>query len=399
MMPDGSNLSLPAVIPNTLDGLFREVERLHLGAQRSSRDALAQGIAAGRLLRKAKAQCPPGQWGKRLGQLPVPRRTLTHYMHLARHEQLLVTKMATVATGDLSVRGALQVIREAEAEKKEPFSLKSPSGYSRPAEHCYLSSTSIWELKLFREKSNMRWKDFIPRSVVLDEAVKRFNKHRDASTVYSGCRSIFDPWLTETTYLRWAGEKPCKILDLFAGDLTRGLVADVMGFRYVGLDCRRDQIDENNELAKKLGLGCTYVLGDARDLNCVDDGYDMIFTCPPFGPLERYSDLPQDLSNMPYAKHREAMGQVAQVARAKLRAGGLACLVVADFDDPKTGEHVNFIGHTIAAFEAAGFKRRRKIVIAKNQGSAPVRAASKWKTQDVVGVDERLLRFVAPGAS
>ena len=48
-MPDGAIIpNLPAIIPSSLDDLLVEVNRLHLAAQRSTKDALAQAIAAGR---------------------------------------------------------------------------------------------------------------------------------------------------------------------------------------------------------------------------------------------------------------------------------------------------------------------------------------------------------------
>jgi 1-aminocyclopropane-1-carboxylate deaminase/D-cysteine desulfhydrase-like pyridoxal-dependent ACC family enzyme len=60
--------------------------------------------------------------------------------------------------------------------------------------------------------------------------------------------SIFDPVLCELAY-RWFSAPGHTVLDPFAGGSVRGLVAAMLGRRYIGNDLRAEQIDANREQA------------------------------------------------------------------------------------------------------------------------------------------------------
>ena len=84
--------------------------------------------------------------------------------------------------------------------------------------------------------------------------------------------------------------------------LPRAVVAAIMGYEYVGFDIRQEQIDENFKLLEEMGLegSVDYYLGDGCLLSPAFDmgKFDMALTCPPYWNLEKYSDLPNDLSNL-----------------------------------------------------------------------------------------------------
>lgn len=80
---------------------------------------------------------------------------------------------------------------------------------------------------------------------------------------------------------------------------------------------------------------------------------DMIFSCPPYGDLEVYSDDPDDISTLAQAEFDAAYAKIIAAAVAKLRDDRFACFVVGDYRD-KRGIYANFVSKTIAAFEAAG---------------------------------------------
>jgi len=61
--------------------------------------------------------------------------------------------------------------------------------------------------------------------------------------------SIFDPVLCEIMYT-WFCPKNGKILDPFAGGSVRGIVAGKLGFKYTGIELRKEQVEENIKQAK-----------------------------------------------------------------------------------------------------------------------------------------------------
>ena len=58
--------------------------------------------------------------------------------------------------------------------------------------------------------------------------------------------SVFDPTLCELMY-EWFVPKGGKILDPFAGGSVRGIVAEEMGYKYVGIDLSHKQIKANQK--------------------------------------------------------------------------------------------------------------------------------------------------------
>ena len=86
-----------------------------------------------------------------------------------------------------------------------------------------------------------------------------FGRTEDAGAVASQSgTSIFDPVLCELVY-RWFCPPGGLVLDPFAGGSVRGIVAGVLGRRYVGVDLSAAQLDANRAqwptiLAKLHGL-------------------------------------------------------------------------------------------------------------------------------------------------
>jgi hypothetical protein len=63
--------------------------------------------------------------------------------------------------------------------------------------------------------------------------------------------SVFDPVLCELVY-RWFCPDRGTILDPFAGESTKGIVAAYLGFHYVGVELRCDQVAVNRLQADKI---------------------------------------------------------------------------------------------------------------------------------------------------
>jgi len=119
--------------------------------------------------------------------------------------------------------------------------------------------------------------------------------------------SIFDPVLCELMY-RWFCPVEGQVVDPFAGGSVRGIVASYLGMQYWGCDLREAQIEANEEQANLVGTPIRphWVCGDSKDMLDHSPTSDFVFSCPPYGDLEVYSDDPNDLSNMEWDQFLDA---------------------------------------------------------------------------------------------
>ncbi len=209
--------------------------------------------------------------------------------------------------------------------------------------------------------------------------------------------SIFDPVLCELMY-RWFCPTVGTILDPFAGGSVRGIVATYMGRKYWGCDLRPEQIAANESQADTLCNGSrpTWVCGDSRDkLNEAPDEVDFVFSCPPYGDLEVYSDLPADISNMKWPNFCEALSDIIQKSVARLKPNRFACFVVGDFRDPVTHSYRGFPFVTTVFFLKAGMKLHNEAILVTSVGSLPVRVAKGFEVTRKMGkTHQNILVFV-----
>lgn len=171
--------------------------------------------------------------------------------------------------------------------------------------------------------------------------------------------SIFDPALAEVIY-HWFCEPSGLILDPFAGGSVRGIVANYLGFKYTGIDIRKEQIESNREQALSIlpvNNQPQWYVGDSNEVLNIEFNhkFDLIFSCPPYADLEVYSDLPNDISNMPYNEFISAYKSIIKKSANHLKVGGYACFVVGEVRNKK-GDYIGFVPDTIEAMKDAGLK-------------------------------------------
>lgn len=198
--------------------------------------------------------------------------------------------------------------------------------------------------------------------------------------------SIFDPVLTELCY-RWFCGKGGRICDPFAGGSVRGIVASVLGYQYTGFELRAEQVAANVAQGALLcpALPPVWVTGDsAQTLPAWDGAADFIFSCPPYGDLEVYSDLPQDLSAMTHEEFLAGYRAIIAAAVAKLKPDRFAAFVVGDYRCKK-GFYRNFVGETVAAFEVAGARFYNEAILVTAVGSLPIRVGKQFKSGRKLG--------------
>lgn len=104
---------------------------------------------------------------------------------------------------------------------------------------------------------------------------------------------------------------------------------------------------------------------------------DLIFSCPPYGDLEKYSDDPADLSNMEWHTFLAQYKRIILRACQRLKPNRFACFVVGDFRDER-GFYRNFVGETIAGFLNAGLELYNEAVLVTAVGTAAMRATRQF---------------------
>jgi hypothetical protein len=194
--------------------------------------------------------------------------------------------------------------------------------------------------------------------------------------------SIFDPVLCELFYSWYMPEKPTLgILDPFAGGSVRGIVAGRLGYQYVGIDLRQEQIDANVKQA--IEIPCQpnphWICGDSVNLeSMVGDEYDLLLTCPPYWNLERYSDDRRDLSTLDnwndfVIKYQRIM----LLAARRLKSQRFAIVVVGNIRDDE-GFIRDMRQPTASAVMGAGFKLYNEFVLLTPIGSLPLRVNGQF---------------------
>lgn len=225
----------------------------------------------------------------------------------------------------------------------------------------------------------------------------------DTATLSTTGTSIFDPVLCELIY-RWWSPPGAQILDPFAGGSVRGVVASILDRQYTGIDLRDEQTSANraqwSDISTRLSLTSptpTWITGDSTTIDTLlpaDTQYDLMFTCPPYGDLETYSDDPADISTLDYPQFLDAYRQIIALAAARLRPDRYAAIVVGDIRD-RHGNYRNFVGDTVDAFTDAGLAYYNEAVLVTPIGSLAVRTPRQFNAGRKLGkTHQNLLVFV-----
>ncbi len=208
--------------------------------------------------------------------------------------------------------------------------------------------------------------------------------------------SVFDPVLTEVIYT-WYADKGGLILDPFCGGYTRGIVASALGYKYIGTDVRKEQVDENKNKASQLKeTGAEWVIASGENIkDHVKEKADLVFTCPPYYDLEIYDkDNPEDIStSKTYADFIKRYDKVMHNTYDLLKPHGWAIIVVGNVRDKK-GNYHNLVGDTVTIMQNAGYKFYNEIILATAIGTATLRARNTFDaSKKVVKTHQNILFF------
>lgn len=214
----------------------------------------------------------------------------------------------------------------------------------------------------------------------------------------AGGISVFDPVVCELVY-RWFSPAGGTILDPFAGGSVRGIVASHLGRHYMGIDLSALQLAAN---CGQMDIAAPnyppiWLHGNSANMDeflATGEEFDLIFTCPPYGDLEVYSNHPDDISGMKNDEFLSAYFTIIDRACARLKNNRFAAIVVADYRDNK-GIYRGFVANTIAAFAEAGLPLYNDAVILDPVGSAAMRAERQFvATRKLAKTHQNLLVFV-----
>ena len=190
--------------------------------------------------------------------------------------------------------------------------------------------------------------------------------------------SVFDPVLAEVAY-RWWSPPGGMVVDPFAGGSVRGIIAEKLGRRYWGSELRSEQVTANWEQARKICPDARWQdlhweRGDSRYTMVEAPQAAFLFTCPPYGNLEVYSDDPADLSTMEWPTFCSEYYQILEKSCERLKNNRFAAIVVGDFRS-KEGWCRDFVSQTIGSFRGAGLELYNEAILVTPVGTCAMRGA------------------------
>jgi DNA modification methylase len=187
---------------------------------------------------------------------------------------------------------------------------------------------------------------------------------------------------------KWFSPKNAHVLDPFAGECTKGVVATYLGYEYTGIEVRQEQIDTNYEIAKKIGVLPNWIKGDSFELDKIlPEGkkYDFVFTSPPYYDLEIYSKGEKDGSAFEtYEKFMKWYEEIFKQAVNRMNENRFLVVKVGEIRDEK-GIYRNFVGHNIDIFTRLGLKYYNEIILITTIGSLPVRIGKQFEGNRKIG--------------
>lgn len=305
---------------------------------------------------------------------------------------LLEEELKTINDIDMSFFDFdMSMFDDIEEEIKEEANKKLTDEFLIPPTSVFDTRQGYWQ------ERKRAWKDIgISSEVGRDEALLGSGLKQLADKLGSKTltgTSIFDPVLCEIIY-KWFNVHQGNIFDCFAGGSVRGIVAEKLGYKYIGIDLRKEQVEANILNANELNLNPTWICDDSlnADLYIEDNSVDLLFSCPPYADLEVYSDDERDISNMDYEQFKDVYKKIIDIACKKVKDDRFAVFVVGDVRDKK-GYYRNFVDYTKECFNNNGFMTYNEIILLEQLGTIPMRARLVFKKRKVAKAHQNILIF------
>ena len=241
--------------------------------------------------------------------------------------------------------------------------------------------------KYHREKLGVSFKEYLERYVSEED------KTQEESKVLSAGVSLLDPVMAEIV-CRWFGFEKCKSFDCFAGDSVFGYVSSYLGNEFIGIELRPEQAKLNNERTE--GMPARYICDDGQNVaqHIEAESQDLLFSCPPYFDLEKYSDLDNDASNQKsYVDFITILRNAFTSAIGCLKNNRFAVVVVGDVRDKRTGMYYDFPGDIKRIFHEAGMSLYNEMILIEAGGSIAFRVTKYMQLRKVGKMHQNILVF------
>lgn len=206
-------------------------------------------------------------------------------------------------------------------------------------------------------------------------------------------RSLFDPVLAEML-LRWFCVDGGMVLDPFAGEAVKGIISELLGYDYVGLELRKQQVDANQTIACDNNVFPLYIKGDSTNLRELAGDYtpyDFCFTSPPYYNLEVYSD--EDMSALgTYDEFMDMYAGIFKQVYDLLGNNTFMALKVSEIRDD-AGAYRGFVADNVRIMQRVGFKLYNDAVVINPIGTGAMRANRYFRNKKLVRLHQNVLVF------
>jgi hypothetical protein len=227
----------------------------------------------------------------------------------------------------------------------------------------------------------------------LEKYVSDEVKEKEAAKILSQGVSLPDPVMAEIV-CRWFGMERCKTFDCFAGDSVFGYVSAYLKNEFVGIELRDEQVKLNND--RVAGMSARYIQDDGQNVaKHIEAGsQDLLFSCPPYFDLEKYSDLENDASNQ--GTYEDFIGIIENAFKGAiscLKENRFAVIVVGDVRNKKTGFYYNLVDDVKRIFKQNGVALYNEIILIETGASTALRAARYMESRKVAKMHQNILVF------
>ncbi len=241
-----------------------------------------------------------------------------------------------------------------------------------------------------REELGITFREYLEKYVPADVLEHEGNK------VLSAGVSLFDPVLSEIMCKWFTPHDGAKIFDCFAGDTQKGLVFAQCGFDFTGIELRQEQVDINNRVIADRGLNIRYICDDGQNVakHIEADSQDLLFSCPPYYDLEKYSDLPNDASNQgTYEEFIDILRTAYTNALGCLKDDRFVVIVVGDVRSKIDGCYYDFCGDIKRIFKDNGVNLYNELILVETGASTALRAGRYMESRKVAKMHQNVLVF------
>lgn len=219
------------------------------------------------------------------------------------------------------------------------------------------------------------------------------NTVRDSSgktiKLKQGGVSILDPVLAECM-IKWFSIRGELLIDPFAGDTVFGYMAGKLGRAFKGIELRSEQVEFNNNRCKE--FDCEYICDTGVNIaKHIKDPVGMVFSCPPYFNLEKYSANPLDASNMEYPDFLDVMQQAFSGAYSVLADNRFFVIVISDVR--AGGNYLGMPEKIVAMLQDIGLHLYNRMILLEPLGTAPYRARRYFTNRKIAKVHQEVYVF------